>query len=126
MGNEKLDLRRPRPNIFANMRLSLFVLPSALLVSCASPGVSKIGPNTYLASETSAAGMFVNMSSLKAKTISKANSYAEERGMDAEGLSIKENKPIAAGFPSVDYQFRLVAKGKSGTSAPIEQTRQAW
>lgn len=79
-----------------------------------------------MASETSAAGMFVNMSSLKAKVIDKANDYASERGMEAEGMDIKENKPIIAGFPSVDYQFRLVKPGQGGTSNPIKQTRQAY
>lgn len=86
----------------------------------------KTGPNTYLASETSAAGMFVNMSSLKAKTISKANEFAQSKGMEAEGLNIKENKPIVAGFPSVDYQFRLVRPGQAGTGTVIEQSRQAY
>ena len=97
-----------------------------MLASCASPSVSKIGPNTYLASETSAAGMFVNMSSLKAQAIGKANDFAGQQGMEAEGLDIKENKPIVAGFPSVDYQFRLVPKRRARGGNAIEQSRQAY
>ena len=104
----------------------ILVMPILLVASCASPSVLKTGPNTYLASETSAAGMFVNMSSLKAKTIQKANEYAESKGMEAEGINIKENKPIVAGLPSVDYQFRLVRPGQSGTGGVIEQSRQAY
>jgi hypothetical protein len=108
------------------MKKLLLLIPVLFGVSCSSPCVQKIGPNTYLASETSAAGMFVNMSSLKAKTISKANEFASSKGMEAEGINIKENKPIVAGFPSVDYQFRLVRLGRSGSGAAIEQSRQAY
>ena len=109
-----------------SMRSILLSFPFILLASCASPSVVKIGPNIYLASETSAAGMFVNMSSLKARVIGKANEYANQHGMEAEGMNIKENKPIVAGFPSVDYQFRLVRPSQGGNGAPIEQTRQAY
>jgi hypothetical protein len=108
------------------MKRILILTPFILLASCSSPTVSKIGPNTYLASETSAAGMFVNMSTLKAQVIRKANNFAEQQGQEAEGLNIKENKPIVAGFPSVDYQFRLVPKGQIRGGNPIEQTRQAY
>ena len=108
------------------MKKLLLLIPLLFGLSCSSPSVQKIGPNTYLASETSAAGMFFNMSSLKAKTISKANEFAYSKGMEAEGLNIKENKPIVAGFPSVDYQFRLVRFGQSGTGAAIGQSRQAY
>ena len=101
-------------------------MPILLVASCASPSVVKTGPNTYLASETSAAGMFVNMSTLKARTIQKANDFAESKGMEAEGINIKENKPIVAGLPSIDYQFRLVSPGRKGTGGAIEQTRQAY
>jgi hypothetical protein len=104
----------------------ILLLPILLAASCASPSVLKTGPNTFLASETSAAGMFVNMSTLKAKTIQKANNFAESKGMEAEGINIKENKPIVAGLPSVDYQFRLVPPGQVGTGGAIEQTRQAY
>lgn len=104
----------------------ILLLPILLIVSCSSPSVLKTGPNTYLASETSAAGMFVNMSSLKAKAIRKANEFAQTKGMEAQGINIKENKPIVAGLPSVDYQFRLVPSGQTGTSGAIEQSRQAY
>ncbi len=104
----------------------ILLLPILLAASCASPSVLKTGTNTYLASETSAAGMFVNMSSLKAKTIQKANEFAESKGMEAEGINIKENKPVVAGLPSVDYQFRLVKPGQVGTGEAIEQSRQAY
>lgn len=97
-----------------------------LLGGCASPQVAKIGPNTYMASETSGAGMFANMSRLKAEAIAKANTFAATKGMEAEGLSIKENKPIVAGLPSVDYQFKLVPSGQTGGAGPVEQTRQAY
>ncbi|MFM2168627.1 MAG: hypothetical protein RIS79_2998 [Verrucomicrobiota bacterium] len=108
------------------MKPIMILAPLMMLASCASPSVSKIGPNTYLASETSAAGMFVNMSSLKAKAIGKANDFAEQQGMEVEGLNIKESKPIVAGFPSVDYQFRLVPKGQTSSGNAIEQSRQAY
>jgi hypothetical protein len=108
------------------MNKFLIILTLASVASCSSPGVSKLGPNTYLASETSAAGMFVNMSKLKAKTISKANDFAESKGMEAEGIDIKENKPVVAGLPSVDYQFRLVGAGQIASGMGIEQSRQAY
>ena len=102
----------------------LLFFPFLLSASCSSPNVVKTGPNTYLASESSAAGMFVNMSGLKARTIGKANDFAQSKGMEAEGMAIKENKPIVAGFPSVDYQFRLVRPGQTGRGGALEQSRQ--
>lgn len=98
------------------------MLPTLLLplffVGCAGSGVVQTGPNTYVVSRTSAAGMFADMSKLKAETIQEANEFAANRGAIAEGISLEEERP-QQGFPNVEYQFRLVGRG-GGTALPSD------
>lgn len=98
------------------------LLPLVLaLASCSAPGVIQTGPNTYLASRSSAAGAFTNMAKLKAETIQEANQFAAKQGRQAEGISLEEERP-AQGFPNVEYQFRLVGGGE-GKALPSKVER---
>lgn len=83
---------------------------TVLLVSCASPGVVKLSPDTYFISKTSAAGAFANMSQLKAGVIREANEFAEKQGKVAIPISAEEIRPAVAGMPRFEYQFRVVSK----------------
>jgi hypothetical protein len=74
------------------------------------------GPNSYLVTRTSAGGAFTNMSSLKAETIQAANKYAADRGKIAEGIGLREERPLQ-GFPSVEYQFQLTSPGNTKNTA---------
>jgi hypothetical protein len=58
---------------------------------------------------SSAAGAFANTSRLKADAISRANEFAASKGKVAVPISSREDRP-QVGFPSYEYQFRLVDK----------------
>jgi hypothetical protein len=92
------------------MTLKLYALMGALLVfsGCGTPSVIQLTPDTYLISRASAAGMFVNMPKLKAEVIQQAQAFAANQGKRAEPVNMNETFPTH-GFPSFDYQFRLVA-----------------
>ena len=79
----------------------------AALVACSNPGVVKLSDNTYVVSRTSAAGAFTNMAKLRAETIREANVFAASQGKVAVVISDRETVPHT-GFPSYEYQFRLV------------------
>ena len=88
----------------------LYLLVAVLcLNSCASSRIVRLSPDTYILSRSSAAGMFVNMSRLKGKVIQEANAFAESKGKIAICLSSNEVRPVH-GFPSFEYQFRVVEK----------------
>ena len=92
-----------------------------LATSCSSTGVMSIGANTYMVSKSSKAGAFANTAKLKAGVIREANEYASARGKVAQGISIKERRPVT-GFPSVEYQFSLVnPDGTGGSSLPMPE-----
>jgi hypothetical protein len=92
-----------------------------LATSCSSTGVMSIGSNTYMVSKSSKAGAFANTAKLKAGVIREANEYASARGKVAQGISIKEMRPVT-GFPSVEYQFSLVnPDGTGGSSLPMPE-----
>ena len=81
----------------------------ALLAGCASnPGVVNISPDTYYLSKEDGAGIFGNLSTLKAKTINEANEFARKQGKIAIPISMHE-VPLGPGrLAKFDYQFRVV------------------
>ena len=85
------------------------ILPVVMLalLGTANADVVQISPDTYVASRTSHAGAFANMSKLKATVIREANEYARRQGKIAIPISAKESRPNP-GFPSFEYQFRIV------------------
>lgn len=85
------------------------ILPCLLLSACgpSSPSIVQTGPNTYLASRSSAAGAFTDTSKLKLRTIQDANDFAAKQGKQAVMVSSDERRPVVGGFPSYEYQFRL-------------------
>jgi len=89
-----------------------FALLAVLLVGCRSSGVLQVSADTYLITKRSGAGMFANVPGMKAEVIQQANAYAAGKQMKLEPIDLTESTP-AHGFPSVTYQFRLVA-----TNAP--------
>lgn len=79
-----------------------------LITGCASnPGVVAVGANSYILTRSSSAGAFANMAALRGKVIQEANAFAASKGMVAIPINATENRP-AVGFPSFEYQFRLV------------------
>lgn len=86
------------------------------LSGCFSPEIVQIAPDTYMISKSSAAGAFANTSALKAEAIREANEFAEKQGKVAVGISAKELRP-AQGFPSFEYQFKVLDKHDPGARA---------
>jgi len=80
-----------------------------LLAGCASPGVMQLSTDTYVISKSSAAGAFTNMAKLRASAIQEANAFAESKGKVAVAMGAREVVPTH-GFPSYEYQFRLLDK----------------
>jgi hypothetical protein len=81
----------------------------AIVCGCQSPGVVQLSEDTYMVSRSSAAGAFANTSKLKADIIREANAFARSKGKVAVPMGAHEARP-AVGFPSFEYQFRLVDK----------------
>ncbi len=96
------------------------IVLATVLVGCSNPGIVQTGPNAYLIARNSAAGAFANTAKLKAEVIREANDYAAKQGKVAEGISLKEVRPIVGGFPSCEYQFKLVGAGSSSENKPIQ------
>lgn len=105
-----------KPSPATDMKIIVSAI-AVILASCANPGVVQTGPNTYVVSRSSAAGAFANTSMLKAEVIREANTFAAEKGKVAEGISLKEDRPLQ-GFPSCEYQFKLADGGGSGRAIP--------
>jgi hypothetical protein len=76
---------------------------------CASRQIVNLSGNLYMITEQSAAGAFANLPKMKAEVVQEATHFAAARGKEAEFVSIHDTFP-AHGFPSVEYQFRLVDK----------------
>lgn len=91
--------------------LTKLVVPMLLslvfLSGCQSPGVQQLSADTYVIQKSSAAGMFTNMAKLRGDTIAEANAFAASKGKVAVAVSAREHIP-EHGFPSYEYQFRLV------------------
>lgn len=77
---------------------------------CATSEIIPMGTDTYMISQTSAGGMFTNMSSLKSEVIKRANSFAESKGRVAIPLASHTTPPAPGQMPNFEYQFRLVDK----------------
>lgn len=78
-------------------------------------------------SKSSAAGMFANLPKMKAEVVREANAFATRKGKIALPISSRDTFP-AHGFPSVEYQFKLVDKDytapdKSTTAPNVEQSQ---
>jgi hypothetical protein len=91
------------------MKLAVLLLCLAA-VGCgpSAPPIVQTGTNTYMIARSSAAGAFADTSKLKMRTIQDANDFASKRGKVASFVSADERRPIVGGFPSYEYQFKLV------------------
>lgn len=87
----------------------LIVVAGVLFTGCSSPGVIQLSADTYVVSKSSAAGAFTNMAKLRASAIQEANAFAASQGKVAVAINARELVPTH-GFPSYEYQFRLLDK----------------
>ena len=78
------------------------------LAACASADIVPMGTDTYMISQTSAAGIFTNMGTLKSEVIQRANAFAESKGKVAVPVAANEQPPFPGRLASYEYQFRLV------------------
>src|SRR4051812_19925428 len=86
------------------------LLIAMTITGCATSEIVPMGTDTYMIFQTSAGGMFTNMSSLKAEVIKRANAFAESRGKVAIPLASHTTSPAPGQMPNFEYQFRLVDK----------------
>lgn len=91
-------------------RAILILLVTVVFAGCATSEIIPMGTDTYMISQTSAGGMFTNMSSLKSEVIKRANAFAESKGKVAIPLASHTTPPAPGQLPNFEYQFRLVAK----------------
>ena len=87
--------------------LLLSLTIAVVLAGCKSLGIVQLSPDTYMASKTSAGGIWVSMASLKEEVISAANDFAESKGKVAVPLFANETPVRPGRNPSFEYQFRL-------------------
>ncbi len=80
----------------------------ALLAGCARLSITPMSSDTYMASKTSAGGIFVSMGSIKTEVISAANAFAESKGKVAIPITATATPAAPGRNPSFEYQFRLV------------------
>ncbi len=99
------------------IKILIIALATLIFVGCQSPGVIELSQNTYLISKSSAAGAFANLPQMKADVIKQANEFAASKGKEAVEISLQNTVPTF-GFPSVDYQFKLVDKTNSVATPP--------
>ncbi len=92
---------------------------------CQSPGIVQLSADTYMLSKSSAAGAFANMPKMKAEVVREANAFAERKGKVALPVSMHDTFPTH-GFPSVEYQFRVVDRGDEEVrkAAPSSNTNE--
>jgi hypothetical protein len=90
----------------------------AIVAGCASSGVIPTGPDTYMVSKTSAGGVFVSGSSVKADLYIEANKFCADRGqvVDTVDASSKNAIPFAR-MPSAELQFKCVPRVPVAASA---------
>lgn len=89
------------------MRALIAAIFLVSISSCSTnPGVVQVGPNSYLASVTGAAGAFASPSAMKAKAIRQASQFAQENGGIASETRSTFNRP-AVGFPTYDHYFSV-------------------
>lgn len=89
--------------------ISLFVI---FIVGCASPGIVKLSPDTYMLTKEDHGGIFAfNRGSLKTDTIREANAFAESQNKIAIPIASHEHPVgILGDWASFEYQFRVVDK----------------
>lgn len=91
-----------------NIKLIIIGLAALVLAGCSTnSGVVTISGDTYLISRNNAAGAFSNIPKMKVEIIKQANDFAASKGKVAQEISLDTTFPTH-GFPSVDYQFKLV------------------
>jgi hypothetical protein len=88
----------------------LFVCAMLVLSGCAGLNITPLSQDTYMASKTSAGGVFVSMAALKSEVISAANEFAEKKGKVAVPISAESSPVMPLRNPSFEYQFKLVEK----------------
>ncbi len=86
---------------------TIIITVCLIFCGCHNTGVVKLSPDTYYISRSSGAGAFTNMQKLKANVIQEANRFAAQQGKNIDPISLTDTVPTH-GFPSVNYQFRLV------------------
>jgi len=92
------------------MKTRYLLLSCALILGgCANPGIVQMSPGVYMIAKSNGAGMFSNMPKMKANVVRQATEFAERQGKVVEPISMHDTVPTH-GFPTVEYQFRLVDK----------------
>jgi hypothetical protein len=61
-----------------------------------------------MVARSSAAGAFADTSKLKMRAIQDANDFAASKGKVATFISAEEKRPVVGGFPSYEYNFKLL------------------
>ena len=87
-----------------------------LLAGCASSGVIPTGPDSYMLTKTSAGGLMVSGSQVKADLYVEANKFCGDKGLfvDTVDSSSKNAIPFAR-MSSAELHFRCVAKSPAVT-----------
>lgn len=79
------------------------------LAGCASSGVQRTGPDTYMLSKTGAGGIFSSGSAVKADLYSEANAFCAGKGMVAETVNADAKNAIPfVRMNSAELEFRCV------------------
>lgn len=92
---------------------------TSLLAACASSGVIPTGPDTYMLTKTSAGGVFVSGSSVKAQLYKEANRFCESKGLAVDTVDATSKNAIPfARMPSAELHFRCVAPATAAASSP--------
>jgi hypothetical protein len=103
------------------MKKLLTVLLCLGLVGCASTGIIKISPDTYMISKER---WGLSTVGIKADVFKQANAFASSQGKVMIPLTFNERQVAFGQYPTVELQFRLVdkdapeAKGAYLTKSP--------
>jgi hypothetical protein len=86
-----------------------FLLVAAALTACASSGPVQTGKDTYMIAKTSAGGVFVQGSSVKAEIIGEASAFCTKNGKTIEMVNGTSKNAIPfARMPSAEIVFKCV------------------
>lgn len=80
---------------------------TALLGACATNIVPADG-DTYLATKTSAKGMFASASGVKADVYEEANAFCAKKGLQVETVNVKAQNGVPFRSGNAELQFRCV------------------
>jgi len=100
---------KTKKGVKVNLRFFALMLASITLSGCGSSGVLQVSPDTYLISRTSAAGAFASKAGMMKSVIEEANKFSESKGKIPIAISSNFSRPTI-GFPTFEYQFRVVDK----------------